>query len=160
MTIWRQSALTFDPKNVGKVLLLKNSSISDFNGLSLNGGEITINPSIESDLKNWWSNEGENLETPSLSKSGVWFSSSKDKLFTLQEALASFCEVGDKGEYYCTMATIKELRSEQKVYLLTMILNSVLYSQDKALYKACGQILNGRHCYKKVIETSDGSYRL
>ena len=110
LTLWRGAALSFDCKNVGEVLLVRNSSISDFNGVSLNGGEITVNPAVGSDLKQWWTSAGVTLETSSLSVPGVLFSSSLDKNFTLQEALENIVEVSNRGEYYTTMATITEFR--------------------------------------------------
>merc|ERR1712107_532375 len=58
------------------------------------------------------------------------------------EAKQDGMAASDRGDYYNTMATI------------------TFFSKDKALYKACGEMLpEGKECMKKVVESGDGTYR-
>ena len=90
--------------------MVRKSSISDFNGLSLNGGDITVNPTVGSEVKEWWSNQGKDLKTENLSIPGIHFNSAKDKTYTVKEAIENFANVNDRGEYYSIVATIKEFK--------------------------------------------------
>ena len=47
---------SFDPNSVGQTILLHGAMVSDFNGVSLNGGDIMINPTIHGskELETWW----------------------------------------------------------------------------------------------------------
>ena len=47
---------SFNLNSVGHTMLLHGAMVSDFNGVSLNGGEIMHHPNVPGtkDLENWW----------------------------------------------------------------------------------------------------------
>ena len=45
------------------------------------------------------------------------------------------------------------------MHFITWEINHNSYSKDKALYKACGEEVDGKVCNKKVVENGDGTYR-
>ena len=96
---------------MGKTILVQGASISDFNGVSLNRGNIVTNPIINGaeELLSWWKT---NPNTTSISKKGVWCFNSEDSVFTLSEVLKQ--NVGSTGPVcYMTTATITSLRLVQ-----------------------------------------------
>jgi len=124
----------------------KNVKVSDFNGVSLSGGDILVNPDLDlaHELKGWWDNEGSTQETTSITVAGARGENSGSggnvKMIgeVKQENLGYN---SDKGDYYSTIATI------------------TFFSKDKALYRACGEMLDGKECNKKVVDQGDGQYR-
>eukprot|EP00090_Calanus_glacialis_P036968 TRINITY_DN6328_c0_g1_i1.p1 TRINITY_DN6328_c0_g1~~TRINITY_DN6328_c0_g1_i1.p1 ORF type:complete len:623 (-),score=183.87 TRINITY_DN6328_c0_g1_i1:129-1997(-) len=144
LTLWGNTATNFSA--VGNpIVAAKGAKVSDFNGVTLSGGDILINPDMDlaHELKGWWDNEGCSAKTNSITIQGQ--RGGQDRVTTTkmlgevkQENLGSG---NDRGEYYSTTATI------------------TFFSKDKALYKACGEEIDGKVCNKKVVESGDGTYR-
>ena len=96
--------------------MIDNNLLSDFNGVTLSGSEILINPDIEiaHELKGWWDNEGVNTEGTSITTSGGGRTEGGQgganvKLIgeVKQENLGFSTE---KADYYSTYATITFFR--------------------------------------------------
>jgi len=146
MTLWGTTAENFDGTN-NPILAAKNVRISDYNGVTLSGGDVLINPDmpLAHELKGWWENDGSSMETTSITVSGARGGESggaSGNFKMISEAKQDGLGSSEKGEYYNTMATI------------------TFFSKDKALYKACGeQTSDGKECMKKVVEIGDGNFR-
>jgi len=145
LTLWGTAAETFS--GVGNpIVASKGARVSDYNGVTLSGGDIMVNPDLDlaHELKGWWDNEGCRTQTTSITVQGVRSGGGGDQASKMigevkQENLG---HDSDRGEYYTTTATI------------------TFFSKDKALYKACGENTgDGRECNKKVVENGDGTYR-
>jgi len=145
LTLWGTTAESFD--GVGNpIVAAKGCRVSDYNGVTVSGGDIMINPDLDlaHELKGWWDNEGSSVSTSSITvqgmRSGGGGGDQANKMIgeVKQENLGYG---SDRGEYYSTTATI------------------TFFSKDKALYKACGDQADGRECNKKVVENGDGTYR-
>ena len=144
LTLWGNTATNFSA--IGNpIVAAKGVRVSDYNGVTLSGGNILINPDMDlaHELKGWWENEGCSAKTSSITVQGQ--RSGQDRATTTkmigevkQENLGSG---SDRGEYYSTTATV------------------TFFSKDKCLYKACGDEVDGKACNKKVVESGDGSYR-
>jgi len=144
LTLWGNTATNFSA--IGNpIVAAKGVRVSDFNGVTLSGGNILINPDMDlaHELKGWWENEGCSAKTSSITVQGQ--RSGQDRATTTkmigevkQENLGSG---SDRGEYYSTTATV------------------TFFSKDKCMYKACGDEVDGKACNKKVVESGDGSYR-
>jgi len=145
MTLWGNTAENFEGAN-NPILAAKNVRVSDFNGVSLSGGDILINPDLDlaHELKGWWDNEGSTQETTSITVAGVRGdgSSAGGNMKMIGEVKQENLGYNsDKGDYYSTIATI------------------TFFSKDKALYRACGEMSDGKECNKKVVDQGDGQYR-
>merc|ERR1719347_708125 len=72
LTLWGKTAETFDPTN-NPILAAKGVRVSDFNGVSLSGGDILVNPDLDlaHELKGWWDSEGCQQEMSSITVSGA-----------------------------------------------------------------------------------------
>ena len=113
MTLWGNTATTFSA--VGNpIVAAKGVRVSDYNGVTLSGGDILINPdmAMAHELKGWWDNEGFSLNTSSITVQGK--RSGVDRVNTIkmlgevkQENLG---HGNDRGEYYSTTATITFFR--------------------------------------------------
>jgi len=142
LTLWGTTAETFD--GVGNpIVAVKGARISDFNGVSLSGGDMMINPDIDlaHELKGWWDNEGSSVNTTSITVAGQRGGTDQTSKMIGEVKQENLGYGSDRGEYYSTTATIS------------------FFSKDKALYKACGEVTDGKECNKKVIENGDGTYR-
>jgi len=144
LTLWGSTASNFEGSG-NPIVAVKNVKVSDFNGVSLSGGELMINPDMDlaHELKGWWDNEGCNVTTSSITVQGMRSGggdggASKTLGEVKQEGLGND---SDRGEYYSVAAMI------------------TFFQKDKALYKACGKEIDGRQCNKKVVEMGDNSYR-
>eukprot|EP00092_Neocalanus_flemingeri_P017032 GFUD01018420.1.p1 GENE.GFUD01018420.1~~GFUD01018420.1.p1 ORF type:complete len:627 (+),score=162.12 GFUD01018420.1:60-1940(+) len=144
LTLWGTTAENFEGAG-SPIVAAKGCRVSDFNGVSVSGGDILINPDFDlaHELKGWWDNEGSNVATSSITVQGMRGGGGADQASKMigevkQENLGYG---SDRGEYYSTTATI------------------TFFSKDKALYKACGDIMDGKECNKKVVENGDGTYR-
>jgi len=143
LTLWGTTATNFDGAGF-PVVAAKGVKVSDYNGVTLSGGDILINPDMDlaHELKGWWDNEGSSQSTSSITVQGMRSGGDGGVAKTLGEVKQENLGYGsDKGEYYSTTATI------------------TFFSKDKALYKACGKDVDGRQCNKKVVENGDGTYR-
>jgi len=148
LTLWGNNAETLDLSNA-PILAAKNVRVSDFNGVTLSGGDILVNPDMDMahELKGWWDNEGYSLQSRSISVAGArggdgGAGGANVKMIgeVKMENLGS--EQGGKGDYYNTVATV------------------TFFSKDKALYKACGKQIDEKNvCNKKVNDQGDGTYR-
>jgi len=144
LTLWGTTAENFEGAG-NPIVAAKGCRVSDFNGVTVSGGDIMVNPDLDlaHELKGWWDNEGCSAATSSLTVQGMRSGGGGDSANKMigevkQENLGYG---SDRGEYYSTTATI------------------TFFSKDKALYKACGNTVDGKECNKKVIENGDGSYR-
>jgi len=144
LTLWGTTAQNFDGSGF-PVVAAKSAKVSDFNGVTLSGGDLMINPDMDMahELKGWWDNEGSQAATQSLTVKGMGMGGGDGgKVKTIGEVKAENLGYNsDRGDYYSTVATI------------------TFFSKDKALYKACGKEADGKQCNKKVVENGDGTYR-
>jgi replication factor A1 len=143
LTLWGMSATNFDGSGF-PVVAVKGVKVSDYNGVTLSGGDILINPDMDlaHELKGWWDNDGSTQTSASITVQGQRGGSDSGVAKTIGEIKQENLGYGsDRGEYYSTTATI------------------TFFSKDKALYKACGKEVDGRQCNKKVVENGDGTYR-
>merc|ERR1719348_2111912 len=118
------------------VIAVKGAKVSDYNGVTLSGGDLLCNPEIEqtSTLKGWWNTKGRSTEFSSMTVAGQRSGGmgSNDAFKSLGEVKAEQLGTqGERGDYYNTMATI------------------TYFQKDKALYKACPNQVDGRECNKK-----------
>jgi len=144
LTLWGDTAVKFDGSSQ-PVVAVKNARVSSYNGCTLSGGDVMIDPDIAAshELRGWWQAEGRNISGKSLTTQGGGRGGSggNEKLIAevKQEGLGMN---SDKGEYYSTTATIS------------------FFQKDKALYKSCGSPQpEGRLCQKKVTECGGDMYR-
>ena len=118
LTLWGNTATNFSA--VGNpIVAAKGAKVSDFNGVTLSGGDILINPDMDlaHELKGWWDNEGCSAKTNSITIQGQ--RGGQDRVTTTkmlgevkQENLGSG---NDRGEYYSTTATITFFRYAHKI---------------------------------------------
>jgi len=147
LTLWGNNAETLDLSNA-PILAAKNVRVSDFNGVTLSGGDILVNPDMDMahELKGWWDNEGYSQQSRSISVAGARGGESGGganvKMIGEVKMDNLGSEQGGKGDYYNTVATV------------------TFFSKDKALYKACGKQIDEKNvCNKKVNDQGDGTYR-
>lgn len=144
LTLWGMTASTFEGAGF-PIIATKGAKVSDFNGVTLSGGDILVNPDIEQahELKGWWDNEGSSAAVTTITVQGMRSGGGNDGVLKMigevkQENLGYG---SDRGEYYGTTGII------------------TFFSKDKALYRACGKETDGKQCNKKVIENGDDTYR-
>jgi len=145
LTLWGATAETFNGEG-NPVVAVKGTRVGDYNGCTLSGGDLLVNPELEqtSKLRQWWDTKGRSSQFNSLSVAGQRSSGGMG-----DAAMKSIGEVkseslgqnSDRGDYYSTMANI------------------TYFQKDKALYKACPNQVDGRDCNKKIQDNGDGSYR-
>jgi len=148
LTLWGNNAETLDLSNA-PILAAKNVRVSDFNGVTLSGGDILVNPDMDMahELKGWWDNEGYSQQSRSISVAGArggdgGAGGANVKMIGEVKMDNLGSEQGGKGDYYNTVATV------------------TFFSKDKALYKACGKQIDEKNvCNKKVNDQGDGTYR-
>jgi replication factor A1 len=143
-TIWGTTATNFEGSG-NPIIAAKGVRVSDFNGVSISGGDIMINPDMDiaHELKGWWDNEGCSAATQSITVQGMRSGggdggASKTIGEVKHENLG---QDSDRGDYYSTTATV------------------TFFQKDKAMYKSCGKEIDGKQCMKKVLEQGDGTYR-
>lgn len=150
ITLWGSRAETFDSTN-NPIVCVKGAKLSDFNGVSLScltSSVVQINPDLDKahDLKGWFDSEGANIQTNSLTQSGMRGGGEMGigtNLKMVGEVKRENLGYGVDGkpEYYSTTGYIS------------------LIQKDKALYQACTQITDGKTCNKKVLDQGNGHYR-
>jgi len=148
LTLWGNNAETLDLSNA-PILAAKNVRVSDFNGVTLSGGDILVNPDMDMahELKGWWDNEGYSQQSRSITVAGArggdgGAGGANVKMIGEVKMDNLGSEQGGKGDYYNTVATV------------------TFFSKDKALYKACGKQIDEKNvCNKKVNDQGDGTYR-
>lgn len=145
LTLWGATAESFSAEG-DPVVAVKGTRVGDYNGVTLSGGDVLVNPDLEqtSKLRQWWDTQGRSAQFNSLTVAGqrsgggggdgVMKSISEVKLENLGYN-------SDRGDYYSTVANI------------------TYFQKDKALYKACPNQIDGRECNKKVQDNGDGSFR-
>jgi len=145
LTLWGTTASNFESSG-NPIVAAKGCRVSDFNGVSLSGGDIMVNPDMDQahELKGWWDNEGHNVATQSLTvvgqRSGMDGGGVTKMIGEVKQENLGYGS--DRGEYYGTSGTV------------------TFFSKDKALYKSCGkEVEAGKNCMKKVLEQGDGTYR-
>ena len=144
LTLWGMTASTFEGAGF-PIIATKGAKVSDFNGVTLSGGDILVNPDLEQahELKGWWDNEGSSAAVTTITVQGMRSGGGNDGVLKMigevkQENLGYG---SDRGEYYSTTGII------------------TFFSKDKALYRACGKETDGKQCNKKVVENGDDTYR-
>jgi len=144
LTLWGNTARNFDGGNF-PVLAVKGARVSDFNGVTLSGGDLLTNPDMPQghEVKGWWDNEGCNMATQSLTVQGMRSGGGDGgNMMTFGEVKAtSLGTNSERGEYYSVVASV------------------TFFSKEKTLYKACTNQQDGRDCNKKVNENGDGTFR-
>jgi len=145
LTLWGNTARNFDGGNF-PVLAVKGARVSDFNGITLSGGDLLTNPDMPQghEVKGWWDNEGCNVSTQSLTVQGMRPGGGGDggNMMTIGEVKATnLGKDSERGEYYSVVASV------------------TFFSKEKTLYKACTNQSDGRDCNKKVNDNGDGTYR-
>jgi len=143
LTLWGTTAQNFDGGNF-PVLAVKGARVSDFNGITLSGGDLLNNPDMPQghEVKGWWDNEGCNMSTQSLTVQGMRSGGNDGgNMLTFGEVKATNLGTGsERGEYYSVVACV------------------TFFSKEKTLYKACTNQQDGKDCNKKVTENGD-TYR-
>eukprot|EP00088_Acartia_fossae_P046737 TRINITY_DN5054_c0_g2_i1.p1 TRINITY_DN5054_c0_g2~~TRINITY_DN5054_c0_g2_i1.p1 ORF type:complete len:620 (+),score=202.71 TRINITY_DN5054_c0_g2_i1:71-1930(+) len=145
LTLWGATAESFSAEGA-PVIAVKGTRVGDYNGVTLSGGDLLINPDLDqtSKLRSWWDTQGRSTDFSSLTVAGQ-----KSGGMGGDGSLKSISEVkmenlghhSDRGDYYSCMASI------------------TYFQKDKALYKACPNQVDGRDCNKKVQENGDGTFR-
>ena len=115
LTLWGNTATSFSA--VGNpIVAVKGAKVSDFNGVSLSGGDLQVNPDMDlaHELKGWWESEGYKVNTSSITVQGHWKRAerkSKGNFKMIGEIKQEYSGDGaDKGEYYSTVATVTYFR--------------------------------------------------
>lgn len=143
LTLWGNTARNFDGGNF-PVLAVKGARVSDFNGVTLSGGDLLTNPDMPQghEVKGWWDNEGCNMSTQSLTVQGMRSGGGDGgNVMTFGEVKATnLGHNSERGEYYSVVAAV------------------TFFSKEKTLYKACTNQQDGKDCNKKVTENGD-TYR-
>jgi len=144
LTLWGDTATKFSA--IGNpVVAAKGAKVSDFNGVTLSGMDILVNPDMDiaHELKGWWENEGQNSRTTSISVQGQRSNQGPGvNTKTIGEVnLEKLGSGSERGEYYSIVATV------------------LFFSKDRALYKACIEDNNGKACNRKIMDNGDGTYR-
>jgi len=145
LTLWGSSAENFNGEE-NPVVAVKGAKVSDYNGVTLSGGDVLVNPDIDQShkLKSWWKESGSSASLSSLTVQGQRSGGGADagNMKSLSEVkMENLGHNSDRGEYYSTVGTISFI------------------GKDKALYKACPNQVDSRDCNKKVGENGDGSFR-
>jgi len=144
LTLWGSTAETFHADG-NPVVAVKGAKVSDYNGVTLSGGTVLVNPDIDQShkLKGWWETGGATSSINSLTVQGQRSGGAETgSMKTLSEVkMENLGGTSDRGEYYSCLASITYI------------------GKDKALYKACPNQCDGRDCNKKVQENGDGTYR-
>jgi len=143
LTLWGNTARNFDGGNF-PVLAVKGARVSDFNGITLSGGDLLNNPDMPQghEVKGWWDNEGCNVATQSLTVQGMRSGGGDGgNMLSIGEVKATnLGSNSERGEYYSVIASV------------------TFFSKEKTLYKACTNQQDGKDCNKKVQENGD-TYR-
>merc|ERR1719411_928926 len=143
LTLWGETAKRFDGGSQ-PVIAVKATRVSNFNGCTLSGGDMMIDPDIEAchELRGWWQAEGSRTNLKSMSVQGQRGGDGGKERVIAEVKQEQLGMGSDKGEYYSTTATIS------------------FFQKDKALYKSCGSPQpEGRLCQKKVTECGGDMYR-
>jgi len=143
LTLWGETAKRFDGSNQ-PVIAVKGAGVSSFNGCSLSGGDLMIDPDIEAchELRGWWQAEGSRINLKAMTVQGQRGGDGGKERIIAEVKQEQLGMGSDKGEYYSTTATVS------------------FFQKDKALYKACGKDTgDGRQCNKKVTECGGDIYR-
>jgi len=148
VTLWGATAETFTGEGFPAVSV-KGARVSDFNGITLSGGDILVNPELPQAhaLLGWWDEKGKrstsfNSITVQGQRSGAGGGMDGGAMKTLADVkMENIGYNSDRGDYYSTVAYV------------------TFFSKEKALYKACSNQVDGRECNKKVNENGDGTYR-
>jgi len=144
LTLWGDTATKFSALG-NPVVAAKGAKVSDFNGVTLSGMDILVNPDMDvaHELKGWWENEGHNSSTTSISVQGQRSNQGPGvNTKTIGEVnMEKLGSGSERGEYYSIVATV------------------LFFSKDRALYKACIEENDGRGCNRKIVDNGDGTYR-
>ena len=118
LTLWGDTATKFSA--IGNpVVAAKGAKVSDFNGVTLSGMDILVNPDMDiaHELKGWWENEGQNSRTTSISVQGQRSNQGPGvNTKTIGEVnLEKLGSGSERGEYYSIVATVLFFRLFFKV---------------------------------------------
>ena len=110
-----------------------NNLLSDFNGVSLSGGDILVNPDLDlaRELKGWWDSEGCKQEMSSITVAGArgGDGGSQGPAKIIGEVKQDNLGYGDKGDYYNTVATVTFFRWDP-LLIIGNVLTDCLSSQQ------------------------------
>ena len=90
-----------------------NLVLLDFNGVSLSGGDILVNPDLDlaHELKGWWDAEGCRQEMSSITVAGARGGDGNSQpAKIIGEVKQDNLGYGDKGDYYTTVTTVTFFR--------------------------------------------------
>jgi len=148
LTLWGSTAESFQGDGY-PVIAIKGARVGDYNGITLSGGDLLLNPELEqaTKMRFWWDESGGVTNFTSLTVQGQRGGAGGGGVDS--GSLKSLAEVkldnlgynSDRGEYYSAIATV------------------TYFTKDKSLYKACPNQVDGRDCNKKMQENGDGTYR-
>ena len=100
--------------------------LSDFNGVSLSGGDVLVNPDLDlaHELRGWWDSEGCRQEMTSLTVSGArGGEGSAGVAKIIGEVKHENLGQGEKGDYYNSVATVTFYRSVTIIGERTFLFN-------------------------------------
>jgi len=146
LTLWGSTAESFQTEKY-PVIAVKGAKVSDFNGITLSGGDLMVNPALAeaTKLRFWWDECGAVTNFTSLTvqgqRSGAGGVDSASVKSLAEVNLENLGYNSDRGEYYSAIGTV------------------TYFTKDKSLYKACPNQVDGRECNKKMQENGDGTYR-
>ena len=161
LTLWGNTATNFSA--IGNpIVAAKGVKVSDFNGVTLSGGDILINPDMDlaHELKGWWDNEGCSAETKSITVHGQRTGQDRETVTKMlgevrQENLGSG---NDRGEYYSTTATVTFFRY-MHITITVILLSDNISAKTKLYTKPVGKMLMEkcvtRRLWRAVMEHID-----
>ena len=104
--------------------LVDNNLLSDFNGVSLSGGDILVNPDLDlaRELKGWWDSEGCKQEMASITVSGSRGSDGPGgPAKIIGEVKQENLGHGERGDYYSVISTVTFFRCVQVLFRETSV---------------------------------------
>mmetsp|Transcript_12965 Transcript_12965/g.20013 ORF Transcript_12965/g.20013 Transcript_12965/m.20013 type:complete len:634 (-) Transcript_12965:1237-3138(-) len=150
LTVWGDLASKAQAKFANlPVVAFKRARISDYGGRSLSGSGCSVNPSIPqaNQLRQWWSVNGNNTQTRSLSSAGGGARGADP--FEQRKSVSSIKEeqlgYNEKPDWLSFKATITFLKKDKN-------------GDDGAWYTACANAGDPCKNMFKATQTSDGTY--
>jgi len=151
VTLWGNEAQRKDSDFQGNpVLACKSIRINDFNersGSSISNSMIQINPENVAEvkrMKDWWANGGSKQQLTALSQQrapGTGGAAAGAKLLDLAEVRSQTELIGEKPEYYQTVARVQQVQLRRQG------------EKTQIYYIACAEPKpNGLPCNRKVID--------
>lgn len=143
LTLWGETATSFDESKKGHVIAVKGAKVSEFSGRSLSvlsSGVVTSDPDIEEayNLQGWYQNGGQDSTFKWISTvAGANTIDKEHTYMTLRDARDNCLGMSEKPDYFSTIAVVTSMGSHTPYY------------------PACTQ----SGCSKKVFEQTNGMWR-